>query len=195
MPKINCPNDTFYVPIIMFGRKTKYVVSTDGDIYNIETGKQLTKDYQGKTPLVVCVLKGAVPFMADVIKRMNIYMDLDFIDVSSYKGGTVSTGEVELVKDLDSDVKDRDVLFIDDIIDTGRTLDYLKKLLKNRGAKSVKDCTLMDKPEARKVDTVQADYVGFDVPNEFLVGYGLDYQGKYRNLPYVGVLKPEVYKA
>ena len=133
--------------------------------------------------------------MADVIKRMNIYMDLDFIDVSSYKGGTVSTGEVELVKDLDSDVKDRDVLFIDDIIDTGRTLDYLKKLLKNRGAKSVKVCTLMDKPEARKVDTVQADYVGFDVPNEFLVGYGLDYQGKYRNLPYVGVLKPEVYKA
>ncbi|NDR60145.1 hypoxanthine phosphoribosyltransferase [Fructilactobacillus sanfranciscensis] len=161
----------------------------------VELGKQLTKDYQGKTPLVVCVLKGAVPFMADVIKRMNIYMDLDFIDVSSYKGGTVSTGEVELVKDLVSDVKDRDVLFIDDIIDTGRTLDYLKKILKNRGAKSVKVCTLMDKPEARKVDTVQADYVGFDVPNEFLVGYGLDYQGKYRNLPYVGVLKPEVYKA
>ena len=161
----------------------------------VELGKQLTQDYQGKTPLVVCVLKGAVRFMADVIKRMNVYMDLDFIDVSSYKGGTVSTGEVELVKDLDSDVKDRDVLFIDDIIDTGRTLDYLKKLLKNRGAKSVKVCTLMDKPEARKVDTVQADYVGFDVPNEFLVGYGLDYQGKYRNLPYVGVLKPEVYKA
>lgn len=160
-----------------------------------ELGQQLTNDYQDKNPLVVCVLKGAVPFMADVIKRMNIYMNLDFIDVSSYKGGTVSTGEVELVKDLDTDVKDRDVLFIDDIIDTGRTLDYLKKLLKNRGAKSVKVCTLMDKPEARKVDTVQADYVGFDVPNEFLVGYGLDYQGKYRNLPYVGVLKPDVYEA
>ncbi|WP_395389374.1 hypoxanthine phosphoribosyltransferase [Fructilactobacillus frigidiflavus] len=132
-----------------------------------ELGQQLTNDYQDKNPLVVCVLKGAVPFMADVIKRMNIYMDLDFIDVSSYKGGTVSTGEVELVKDLDTDVKDRDVLFIDDIIDTGRTLDYLKKLLKDRGAKSVKVCTLMDKPEARKVDTVQADYVGVLKPDVY----------------------------
>lgn len=159
-----------------------------------ELGKTLTTDYQDKQPLVICVLKGAVPFTADIIKRMNIYMDVDFIDVSSYKGGISSTGEVELVKDIDTDVSGRDVLFIDDIIDTGNTLEYLKDLLKNRGAKSIKICTLMDKPEARKVDVIKADYVGFDVPNEFLVGYGLDYQGKYRNLPYVGILKPEVYK-
>ncbi|ANZ57322.1 hypoxanthine phosphoribosyltransferase [Fructilactobacillus lindneri] len=159
-----------------------------------ELGKTLTTDYQDKQPLVICVLKGAVPFTADLIKRMNIYMDVDFIDVSSYKGGISSTGEVELVKDIDTDVSGRDVLFIDDIIDTGNTLEYLKDLLKNRGAKSIKICTLMDKPEARKVDAIKADYVGFDVPNEFLVGYGLDYQGKYRNLPYVGILKPEVYQ-
>ncbi|WP_413627627.1 hypoxanthine phosphoribosyltransferase [Fructilactobacillus vespulae] len=161
----------------------------------VNLGKQLSEDYKDLKPLVVCVLKGAVPFMSDVIKRMNIYMDIDFIDVSSYQGGTESTGKVKLVKDLDTDVNGRNILFVDDIIDTGRTLAYLKDLLKDRGAKSIKVCTLMDKPEARKVDTVQADYVGFDVPNEFLVGYGLDYQGLYRNLPYVGILKPEVYKS
>ncbi|USS87031.1 hypoxanthine phosphoribosyltransferase [Fructilactobacillus cliffordii] len=157
-------------------------------------GQQLTRDYQGKKPLVICVLKGAVPFTADLIKQMDLYMDIDFIDVSSYHGGTQSSGDIQMVKDIDEDVSDRDVLLIDDIVDTGHTLAYLKELLKKRGAASVRVCMLMDKPEARQVEGIQADYVGFNVPNEFLVGYGLDYQGKYRNLPYVGILKPEIYQ-
>ena len=118
---------------------------------------------------------------------------LDFIDVSSYYGGTSSTGKVKLVQDLKSDVRDRSILIMEDIVDTGHTLKYLIDLLKERGAKSVKVCTLLDKPEGRQVE-VKADYVGFNVPNEFLVGYGLDYQGYYRNLPYVGILKPAVYE-
>ncbi|ETO40390.1 Hypoxanthine-guanine phosphoribosyltransferase [Fructilactobacillus florum 8D] len=158
-------------------------------------GSQLTNVYRSKRPLVVCVLKGAVPFTADLIKRMDVYMDLDFIDVSSYHGGTKSSGTVKLLKDLDTSVAGRDVLFVDDIVDTGKTLVYLQRLLRNRGAASMKVCTLMDKPEARPSDGVKADYVGFQVPNEFLVGYGLDYQGKYRNLPYVGILKPDIYQA
>ncbi|USS93556.1 hypoxanthine phosphoribosyltransferase [Fructilactobacillus ixorae] len=157
-------------------------------------GKQLTQVYRGKNPLVVCVLKGAVPFMADLIKQMDIYMDIDFIDVSSYHGGTQSTGSIELVKDVDQDVSGRELLLVDDIVDTGRTLAYLKDLFQDRGASSVRVCMLMDKPEARQMAEMQADYVGFNVPNEFLVGYGLDYQGKYRNLPYVGILKPEIYQ-
>ncbi|USS90135.1 hypoxanthine phosphoribosyltransferase [Fructilactobacillus carniphilus] len=157
-------------------------------------GQQLTQDYQGKKPLVICVLKGAVPFTADLIKQMDLYMDIDFIDVSSYHGGTQSSGDIQMVKDIDEDVSRRDVLLIDDIVDTGHTLAYLKELLKQRGAASVRVCMLMDKPEARQVKGMQADYVGFNVPNEFLVGYGLDYQGKYRNLPYVGILKPEIYQ-
>ncbi|USS88622.1 hypoxanthine phosphoribosyltransferase [Fructilactobacillus hinvesii] len=157
-------------------------------------GKQLTHDYQGKKPLVICVLKGAVPFTADLIKQMDLYMDIDFIDVSSYHGGTESSGEIQMVKDIDEDVTGRDVLLVDDIVDTGNTLAYLKKLFAKRGAASVQVCMLMDKPEARQIEGISADYVGFNVPNEFLVGYGLDYQGKYRNLPYVGILKPEIYQ-
>ncbi len=128
-----------------------------------------------------------------MIKRMDIMAKLDFIDVSSYYGGTSSTGKVKLVQDLKSDVRDRSILIMEDIVDTGHTLKYLIDLLKERGAKSVKVCTLLDKPEGRQVE-VKADYVGFNVPNEFLVGYGLDYQGYYRNLPYVGILKPAVYE-
>jgi hypoxanthine phosphoribosyltransferase len=123
---------------------------------------------------------------------MDIYAEIDFIDVSSYHGGTASTGTITLLKDLDTDVSGRDILLVEDIIDTGRTLKYLEDLLKDRNAKSIKVCTLMDKPSGRVVEA-KADYVGFNVPSEFVVGYGLDYEEKYRNLPYVGVLKPEVY--
>lgn len=155
-------------------------------------GQQITSDYKGKKPIVVGVLKGAIFFMTDVVREMDVYIDIDFIDVSSYHGGTASSGSIELVKDVELDVKGRDVIFMEDIIDTGRTLKYLEDLLAERGAKSIKVCTLMDKPEGRVVDA-KADYVGLEVPNEFVVGYGLDYKGMYRNLPYVGVLKPEVY--
>lgn len=157
-------------------------------------GKQLSNDYRDKKPLVVCVLTGAVLFMSDIIRQMDIYLDIDFVDVSSYKGGTASTGKVELIRDLDSDVSGRDIIFVEDIIDTGRTLQFLEDLVSDRGANSIKVCTIFDKPEGRVV-SAKADYVGFNVPNEFIVGYGLDYKGFYRNLPYIGILKPSIYSA
>lgn len=158
-----------------------------------ELAKQLTAEYKEQRPLIISVMTGAVLFTVDMIKRMDIMAMLDFIDVSSYYGGTSSTGEVKLVQDLKSDIRGRSILIMEDIVDTGHTLKFLIDLLKERGAKSVKVCTLLDKPEGRQVE-VKADYVGFNVPNEFLVGYGLDYQGYYRNLPYVGILKPAVYE-
>ncbi|MBB1062235.1 hypoxanthine phosphoribosyltransferase [Limosilactobacillus fastidiosus] len=158
-----------------------------------ELAKQLTAEYREQRPLIISVMTGAVLFTVDMIKRMDIMAKLDFIDVSSYYGGTSSTGEVKLVQDLKSDIRGRSILIMEDIVDTGHTLKFLIELLKERGAKSVKVCTLLDKPEGRQVE-VKADYVGFNVPNEFLVGYGLDYKGYYRNLPYVGILKPAVYE-
>ncbi|KUP04209.1 hypoxanthine phosphoribosyltransferase [Bacillus coahuilensis m2-6] len=157
-----------------------------------ELGAQLTDDYQDKFPLVVCVLKGAMPFMGDLLKRVDAYLEMDFMDVSSYGASTVSTGEVKIVKDLDTKVEGRDILIVEDIIDSGLTLSYLAELFRYRKAKSIKIVTLLDKPSGRKAD-IEADYVGFIVPDEFVVGYGLDYIEKYRNLPYIGVLKPEVY--
>ncbi|MEO1768577.1 hypoxanthine phosphoribosyltransferase [Candidatus Enterococcus ferrettii] len=159
-----------------------------------ELGKELTKDYVDKNPLVVGILKGAVPFMADIVREIDTYLELDFMDVSSYGNQTVSSGEVKIIKDLDTNVEGRDLLIVEDIIDSGRTLHYLVELFKYRKAKSVKIVTLLDKPEGRIVD-IEADYIGFNVPNEFVVGYGLDYAETYRNLPYVGILKPEVYQS
>lgn len=159
-----------------------------------ELGKQLTEDYTDKNPLVVGILKGAVPFMADIVREIDTYLELDFMDVSSYGNQTVSSGEVKIIKDLDTNVEGRDLLIVEDIIDSGRTLHYLVELFKYRKAKSVKIVTLLDKPEGRVVD-IEADYIGFNVPNEFVVGYGLDYAETYRNLPYVGILKPEVYQS
>ena len=159
-----------------------------------ELGKELTEIYQSTNPLVVGVLKGAVPFMADIVRSIDTYLELDFMDVSSYGNATVSSGEVKIVKDLDTNVEGRDLLIVEDIIDSGRTLAYLVDLFKYRKAKSVKIVTLLDKPEGRVVN-IEADYVGFNVPNEFVVGYGLDYAEAYRNLPYIGVLKPSVYQS
>lgn len=158
-----------------------------------DLGTTLTEEYDGRFPLVIGVLKGALPFMADIVKRMNIHLEMDFMDVSSYAGGTVSTGEVKIIKDLDTTVYDRDIVILEDIIDSGRTLKYLISLLQTRGARSLKVVTLLDKPEGRVVD-LTADLVGFTVPDEFVVGYGLDYAERYRNLPYIGVLKPEIYQ-
>lgn len=157
-----------------------------------ELAAQLTKEYDGRFPLAVGVLKGALPFMSDLLKRVDTHLEMDFMDVSSYGQSTSSSGEVKIVKDLNTSVEGRDILIIEDIIDSGRTLHYLVDLMRYRKAKSIKIVTLLDKPTGRKAD-IEADYVGFIVPNAFVVGYGLDYAEKYRNLPYIGVLKPEVY--
>ena len=157
-----------------------------------ELGESLTLEYQDKFPLLIGVLKGAMPFMADLMKRIDSYVEIDFMDVTSYGNATVSSGEVKIVKDLNTSVEGRDIVIIEDIIDSGLTLSYLVDLFKYRKAKSIKIVTLLDKPTGRKVD-LKADYVGFEVPDAFVVGYGLDYAEKYRNLPYIGVLKPAVY--
>jgi len=157
-----------------------------------DLGKQLTEEYKDRFPLVIGVLKGAMPFMSDLLKRVDTYLEMDFMDVSSYGSSTVSSGEVKIVKDLDTSVEGRDILIIEDIIDSGLTLSYLVELFRYRKAKSIKIVTLLDKPTGRKAK-IKADLVGFIVPDEFVVGYGLDYAEKYRNLPYIGVLKPEVY--
>mgnify|MGYP000118182145 FL=1 len=155
-------------------------------------GAQLTKDYQDKNPILVGVLKGSVPFMAELIKHIDTHVELDFMVVSSYHGGTSSSGVINIKKDVDQDVSGRHVLFIEDIIDTGQTLKSLRDMFKDRNVASVKIATLLDKPEGRVVE-IEADYTCFTIPNEFVVGYGLDYNENYRNIPYVGVLKEEVY--
>lgn len=157
-----------------------------------ELAEQLTNEYKDRFPLAIGVLKGAMIFMADLVKHIDTYLEMDFMDVSSYGKSTVSSGEVKILKDLDTSVEGRDILIIEDIIDSGLTLSYLVELFRYRKAKSIKIVTLLDKPSGRKAD-IEADYVGFNVPDAFVVGYGLDYAEKYRNLPYIGVLKPRVY--
>lgn len=158
----------------------------------IELGAQLTEDYKDRFPLAIGVLKGSMLFMGDLLKRIDTHIEMDFMDVSSYGNSMVSTGEVKIIKDLNTSVEGRDILIVEDIIDTGLTLSYLVELFHYRKAKSVKIATLLDKPSGRK-GNIKADYVGFIIPDEFVVGYGLDYAEKYRNLPYIGVLKPQVY--
>lgn len=158
-----------------------------------ELGEQITEDYKGKRPLIIGLLNGSVPFMAELIKNINLYANIGFIRATSYYGGTQTTGEVIIQKDTDISVKDQDVIIVEDIIDSGYTLDAIVHLLRKRGAKSVEIVTLLDKKE-RRVKQVDVKYVGFDVPDEFVIGFGLDYNEYYRNLPYVGVLKEEVYK-
>ena len=157
-----------------------------------ELGQKLTEDYQGKNPILVGILKGSVPFIAELLKHIDTHIELDFMLVSSYHGGTSSSGVINIIKDIDQDIKGRDILFVEDIIDTGKTLKSLKELFEGRQPASVKIATLLDKPEGRLVE-IEADYTCFTIPNEFVVGYGLDYDENYRNLPYIGVLKEEVY--
>lgn len=159
-----------------------------------EMGKQISEVYKNKKeiPLVVGLLKGSVPFMAEIIKHIDLEIQIDFMDVSSYEG-TESLGNIRIVKDLDCSVNNLSILLVEDIVDTGRTLKEVKRMLMSKGAKEVNVVSLLDKPERRVVD-IEAEYVGFTIPNEFVVGYGLDYDQKYRNLPYIGVLKREVYE-
>jgi len=157
-----------------------------------ELGKQITTEYQGRELLVIGVLKGANVFLGDLIRYIELPLEIDFIAAASYGNSTESSGVVRLLKDLDYPIENRHVLLIEDLIDTGLTLNYLADNLKARQPASFKICTLLDKPERRKV-AIEVDYKGFDIPDEFIVGYGIDYSQKYRNLPYVATLKPEVY--
>lgn len=157
-----------------------------------QLGAQLTKDYAEKNPILVGILKGSIPFMAELIKHIDTHIEMDFMMVSSYHGGTASSGVINIKQDVTQDIKGRHVLFVEDIIDTGQTLKNLRDMFIEREAASVKIATLLDKPEGRVVE-IEADYTCFTIPNEFVVGYGLDYKENYRNLPYVGVLKEEVY--
>ena len=157
-------------------------------------GEQISKDYEGKNLVLVSVLKGSVLFMADLMRAIKIPCTIDFMAVSSYGAGTKSSGVVKIIKDLDNDViEGSDLLIVEDILDSGVTLSYLIKLLGARNPNSIKICTLLDKPERRKAD-IKADYAGTTIPDAFVVGYGLDFAEKYRNLPFVGILKPEIYE-
>ena len=153
-----------------------------------DLGEQISKDYEGKEVHLICVLKGGVFFMCELAKRITVPVSMDFMSVSSYGDGTASSGVVKIAKDLDETLEGKDVLIVEDIIDSGRTLSYLIENLKKRRPKSLRLCTLLDKPE-RRVKDVKVDYVGFNIPDEFVVGYGLDYAQKYRNLPYIGVVE------
>ncbi|HFR3411765.1 TPA: hypoxanthine phosphoribosyltransferase, partial [Streptococcus suis] len=157
-----------------------------------ELGQILAQDYADKNPLLVGILKGSIPFMAELMKHIDAHVETDYMVVSSYHGGTESSGTVKIIKDLDNSVAGRHIIFVEDIIDTGRTLKELKELFALRQAASIKIATLLDKPEGRVVE-IEPDYTCFTIPNEFVVGFGLDYNENYRNLPYVGVLKEEVY--
>lgn len=158
-----------------------------------EMGRQIAADYQGEQLTIVGILKGAVIFFADLARAIDLPLQMDFMSVSSYGSGTTSSGVVKIIKDLDADVTGRHILLVEDIIDTGITLAYLKEYLSNRGARSVKICTLLDKP-TRREKAVHVDYIGFTMPDEFLIGYGVDYAENYRNLPYVASLKRSVYE-
>ncbi|MBX5476755.1 MAG: hypoxanthine phosphoribosyltransferase [Clostridia bacterium] len=158
-----------------------------------ELARTLERDYRGRPIKMVCILKGAVPFAADLMRAMNHPVAIDFMAVSSYGASTKSSGVVRLLNDLDESIEDQDVLIVEDIVDTGLTLKYLRENLSARGPRSLKVAVLLDKRERRLVD-VDVEYVGFRIPDRFVVGYGLDYAGFYRNLPYVGVLKPSVYE-
>ncbi len=153
-----------------------------------ELGAKISEDYAGKSVHLVCVLKGGSFFMCELAKRIKVPVSLDFMSVSSYGGDTKSSGVVKIVKDLDEPLVGKDVLVVEDIVDSGRTLKYLMEMLGDRNPNSLKLCTLLDKPERRVVD-VKVDYTGFEIPDEFVVGYGLDYAQKYRNLPYIGIVK------
>ena len=153
-----------------------------------ELGEQISKDYEGKSIHMICVLKGGVFFTCDLANRISVPVSLDFMSVSSYGDDTKSSGVVKIVKDLDQPLDGKDVLIVEDIVDSGRTLSYLMEILRKRNPRSLHLCTLLDKPE-RRVTDVKVDYTGFNIPDEFVVGYGLDYDQKYRNLPYIGVVE------
>jgi len=158
-----------------------------------ELAKQISIDYEGKRPLLVCILKGGIIFLADLSRQITIPHEIDFMAISSYGFSTESSGVVRIIKDLDTNIVNRHVLIVEDIIDTGRTLEYVTRNLETRQPASLRVCTLLSKPSRREID-IPIDYVGFEIPNVFVVGYGLDFAEIYRNLPFIGILKPEKYR-
>jgi hypoxanthine phosphoribosyltransferase len=157
-----------------------------------ELGRQISQDYAGQDLLLVCVLKGAIAFLADLMRQITIPHEIDFMAISSYGASTESSGVVRILKDLDTNIQGRNVLIVEDIVDTGRTLNYISQNLRTRNPKSLRICTLLNKPSRREID-IPLDYVGFEIPNKFVIGYGLDFAEIYRSLPFIGVLKREKY--
>ena len=178
----------------MYGKEIKKILITKEQIAKRvkELGEQITRDYKGEELTLVCTLRGATLFFADLVREIKGDVEIDFIACSSYGGGTTSSGEVKMIKDLSSPIEGKNVIVVEDIIDTGTTLFYLKRLLEARNPKSLKVCSFLDKPSRRKVE-FEGDYIGYEIENEYVVGYGLDFDQKYRNLPDVCVLSPEVY--
>ncbi|MEA2095676.1 MAG: hypoxanthine phosphoribosyltransferase [Candidatus Cloacimonadota bacterium] len=157
-----------------------------------QLGEQISKDYEGKNPVLICILKGGIVFLSDLMRNISTPVELDFMSLSSYGNSTKTSGVVKIKKDIDVDISNRDVIIVEDIVDSGLTLKYLNEYFMQHNSNSIKICTLLDKPNAHQID-LKIDYVGFEVGNEFVVGYGLDYAQKYRNLPYIGILKKEIY--
>lgn len=172
----------------------KEILFTQEDLKAItkELGEKVTQDYKDKKLYLVTILKGAVVFLTDFMRNVDLPCEVDFMVVSSYGSGVTSSGNVKIIKDLDVPLEDKDILVVEDILDSGNTLKFVIDMIKKRHPKSVEVCALLDKP-SRRIADIQAKYVGREIPDEFVVGYGLDYDEKYRNLPYIGVLKPEVY--
>lgn len=158
----------------------------------VELGKQISQDYKGKKPILICILRGAVVFLSDLMRSIEIPVKIDFMSISSYGNSTQSSGVVKIRKDIDMDIQNEHVIIVEDIVDSGLTLDYIFGYLQKHRPASVKICTLLDKPDAHKTD-LKLDYIGYEIENEFVVGYGLDFAEKYRNLPYIGILKKEIY--
>ena len=159
-----------------------------------ELGKEITRDYAGKDLMTICILKGAVVFFVDLIRAIELPLSMDFMAISSYGSATKTSGVVRILKDLDHDIVGKDVIIVEDIVDSGITLSYLTKILKQRGASTLRIATLLDKPARRQVNDLTVDYMCFDIPDAFVVGYGLDYDQTYRNLPDIGILSPRVYE-
>ncbi len=170
------------------------IILTENEILNKvqEIADKINHDYKDREPVIISILRGATLFSADLIKNIELKLELDFMAVSSYGDSTESSGVVKIKKDIDTDISNRDVILVEDIIDTGLTLKYISEYLKKHNPKSIAICSLLDKPKAHKID-IKIDYVGFEVGNEFVVGYGLDFAQHYRNLPYIGILKKEIY--
>jgi hypoxanthine phosphoribosyltransferase len=176
--------------VLVMGSIVKDTLLSEEQIQNKvkELGEQISKDYEGKDVIFIGVLKGSVVFISDLIRKMSINVTMDFMAVSSYGSSTETSGVVKILKDLDSDIEGKDVIIVEDIIDTGITLKYLCEYIKARGPKSLKICCLLDKPERRRVD-IPVDYIGFSIPDEFVVGYGIDYAERFRQLPYIGIVR------
>ncbi|HHT08070.1 MAG: hypoxanthine phosphoribosyltransferase [Christensenellales bacterium] len=168
------------------------ITAEEIDLAVTRLGKEITKEFMNLNPVFICILKGASVFFTDLMRKVDLPLTTDFMAISSYGSSTKTSGVVRILKDLDHDILGKDVLVVEDIVDSGLTLSYIKKVLFERGARSIRIATLLDKPARRKIE-LEVDYACFTIPNEFVVGYGLDYQEKYRNLPFVGVLHPRIY--